>query len=84
MDISTTSKVWLHSIAAAAIGGSAAALGAVITAPDSFSWNTAGAVKLAQIAVIGAVVPVLALLKQSPLPGDSAPVDGANSLNLTK
>ena len=67
---------WLHSILAAAIGGASnAALGA-IAMPDTFNFSHAGLVNLGKIALIGALVPVLTLLKQSPLPGtvtDPAP-----------
>jgi hypothetical protein len=69
--MSTTVKVWLHSLIAAAIGGAAAALGVIILTPTSITWDEAGAILLAKAALIGAVVPVLALLKQSPLPSDT-------------
>jgi hypothetical protein len=86
--MSTTVKAWLHSIAAAAIGGAAGALSLIVLTPASVTWNEAGAILLGKAALIGAVIPVLALLKQSPLPGDTdtakPPVDGANTLNLSK
>ena len=86
--MSTTVKVWLHSIAVASIGGATGALGLLIVSPDSVTWTAAGALALGKVALIGAVIPVLALLKQSPLPGDTdatkPPVDGANTLNLNK
>lgn len=84
--MSLNTKVWLHSIAAAAIGGAAGALGLVIVSPSSVTWTATGAIVLGKIALIGAVVPVLALLKQSPLPNDTAkpPIDGANHLDLNK
>jgi hypothetical protein len=83
MALSVTSKAWLHSLAAAAIGGAASALGAVIISPDSFNWATTGFAKLGEVALVGAIVPVLALLKQSPLPtstGDTT--DGTTHLGL--
>lgn len=86
--MSITVKVWLHSIAAAAIGGAAGALSLIILTPTSVTWNEAGAILLGKAALIGAVIPVLALLKQSPLPGNAdatkPPVDGANTLGLNK
>ena len=76
-------KVWVHSIVAAAIGGAATALGAVLVNPAAFNFTLAGWENIGKIALAGAVIPVLALLKQSPLPGTPAvPVDGANSLKL--
>lgn len=76
-------KPWIHSLIAAAIGGAASALGLVIVSPSSVTWSWAGAAHLGEVALIGAVIPVLALLKQSPLPlTTTQPVDGANSLKL--
>lgn len=86
--MSTTVKVWFHTLAAAAIGGASGALGLIIVSPSSVTWTTAGALVLGKVALIGAVIPVLALLKKSPLPGDTdaakPPVDGANTLGLNK
>jgi hypothetical protein len=76
-------KAWLHSLVAAAIGGAAGALGLIIVSPSSVTWTLAGAIALGKVALIGAVIPVLTLLKQSPLPNTtSEPVDGANSIHL--
>jgi hypothetical protein len=78
-------KAWIHSIIAAAIGGAASALSAVLVAPSAFNFTPAGWENIGKIALAGAIIPVLTLLKQSPLPDVStAPVDGANSLNLNK
>jgi len=98
--MSNTTKVWLHSIATAAIGGAVSALSAVIVAPTIFNFTTTGALHILELAITGAIIPVLALLKQSPLPGDTdatpyglhgepynpskPPVDGANTLGLNK
>ncbi len=81
--MSNNTKVWLHSLVAAAIGGAASALGAVLISPASFNFTLAGWENIGKIALAGAVIPVLALLKQSPLP-DTGPniVDGANSVKL--
>jgi len=70
-------KVWLHSLAAAAIGGAAAAVGAAYTSPDTFNFSTAGLKHLGVVALFGGGVPVLALLKQSPLPTTSSPSSGS-------
>ena len=68
-----TWKIWLHSLVAAAIGGASTTLGAALVAPDVFNFTHDGLVKFAQLALFGAAVPVLAFLKQSPLPSESAP-----------
>lgn len=61
-------KTWLYSIGAAAIGGAATALGAALLNPASFNLTNSGLEHLGAVALFGAIVPVLALLKQSPLP----------------
>jgi hypothetical protein len=55
-------KPWLHSLVAAAIGGAATSLGAALVT-SNYSWQQAW-----HMALVGAAIPVLALLKQSPLP----------------
>lgn len=55
-------KPWLHSLAAAAIGGFASAASAALVVPN------ANPVLVLKLGAVGAIVPVLALLKQSPLP----------------
>lgn len=61
-------RTWLYSIASAAIGGAATSLGAVWVAPQDFNFSPAGWANIGKLALFGAVVPVLAILKQSPLP----------------
>lgn len=61
-------KTWAYSLLSAAIGGAANSLGGFVVAPDVFNFSHAGLVKLGELALFGAAVPVLALLKQSPLP----------------
>lgn len=61
-------KPWLYSIFSAGIGGAASSLGGVIVAPSVFNFTPAGWAKIGELALFGFVVPVLALLKQSPLP----------------
>lgn len=78
-----TWKVWIHSIIAAAIGGSASAVSAVLVAPASFNFTLAGWENIGKIALVGAIIPVLALLKKSPLPDvDTTAIDGTNSIKL--
>ena len=63
-------KTWLHSLIAAAIGGGSSALLAAVAMPEAFNLTHDGLTHLGKLALIGALVPVLTLLKQSPLPGD--------------
>lgn len=60
-------KVLIHSIIAAAIGGASSAILAVYSSPNSFNFTKLGLENLARVALGGAVVAVLALLKQSPV-----------------
>jgi hypothetical protein len=68
--MNNTVKVWLHSIVAAAIGGASNALLGAVAMPDTFNLTPAGLANLGKIALVGMLVPVLTLLKQSPLPSD--------------
>ena len=61
-------KPWVYSIFSAGIGGAAGALGGVIVAPSVFNFSPGGLAKIGELALFGFAVPVLALLKQSPLP----------------
>ena len=54
-------KPWLHSLAAAAIGGFSSAVVAVVATGKCDS-------SVLKIGLVGAILPVLTLLKQSPLP----------------
>jgi len=81
--MSTTTKVWVHSIVAAALGGAAGALGLIIISPSSVTWTAAGAIALGKAALIGAVIPVLALLKKSPLPDSTSTPDASTATSTT-
>jgi hypothetical protein len=65
-------KTWTYSLISAAIGGAANSLGGFIVAPDVFNFSHSGIQKLGALALFGAAVPVLTLLKQSPLPALTA------------
>lgn len=62
-------KVWLKGLAAAAIGGAANGVTAIIVAPESFNLQ-AGWKNLASMCAVSAVVSIALYLKQSPVPGD--------------
>lgn len=61
-------KAWIYSLLSAGIGGAANSLGGVIVAPSVFNFTHAGMAKIGELALFGFVVPVLTLLKASPLP----------------
>ena len=71
-------KAWLHSLAAAAISAFATSVTAAIVDPSNFNFTLAGFERLAAVGGLSAIVAVLALLKQSPLP-DGTQVSASNS-----
>ena len=71
MPLSTTTKAWLHSLAAAGIGGGASAALSFLAMPDVFNASPLGLKHAAIATLIGMLVPVLTILKQSPLPTNS-------------
>jgi len=76
-------RTWLHSLVAAAIGGASnAALGAVAM-PETFNFSHQGWLNLGKLAFMGAVVPVLTLLKQSPLPDSSVTITTTQTVAKT-
>lgn len=68
--MTSTTKIWIEGLLAAAIGGGANAITVNLIDPVNFSL-TAHAGKLASVAVVGAVLSVAAYLKKSPIPGAS-------------
>jgi hypothetical protein len=77
-------KAWLHSLVAAGIGGASNAILGALAMPDTFNFTHSGLVNLGKIALMGLAVPVLTLLKQSPLPDSSVTVTTTNVQNITK
>lgn len=69
--MSTTTKAWLYSLVSATIGGFASAGLSALAMPDVFNFSHSGWVNLGKALFIGAIVPALTILKQSPLPPDS-------------
>lgn len=68
--MTSTTKIWIEGLLAAAIGGGANAITVNLIDPVNFSL-AAHAGKLASVAVVGAVLSVAAYLKKSPIPGAS-------------
>jgi hypothetical protein len=58
----------MYTLIAAGIGGASNALLGAIAMPDTFNFTHQGLVNLGKIALVGALVPMLTYLKQSPLP----------------
>ena len=63
-----TVRAWLYALVAAAIGGASSSLLSALAMPDAFNMSHDGLIHIAKAAFIGALIPVLTLLKQSPLP----------------
>jgi hypothetical protein len=76
-------RPWLYSLFSAGIGGAASALGGVVVAPSVFNFSPTGWAKIGELALFGFAVPVLALLKQSPLPPISQVTKTATTLETT-
>ena len=66
--MTNNARTWLYSLVAAGIGGASSSLLSTLAMPDAFNFTHTGLIHIAKAAVIGAAVPVLTLLKQSPLP----------------
>lgn len=77
-------QTWIHSIVAAFIGGASSAVSAVIVDPASFNLTPSGLQHIGEIAVVGGVIPVLTLLKQSPLPAMSITTTATVTQEVTK
>ena len=75
-------KVWLHGLVAAAIGGAASAGVAYFIAPQVFTFDKAGAIALAKAVILGAILPTMAYLKQSPVP--ALTVTTTSTVEVTK
>jgi hypothetical protein len=61
-------KVWLHALVAAAISGAAGSGVAYFAAPQAFNFSHDGLLALGKVFTLGAILPTLAYLKQSPVP----------------
>lgn len=65
--------LWMHGVAAAAIGGAVTALADVLLQPTAVHFDAASLHRYASTAAGGAVIAVLAYFRQSPMqPGNSA------------
>jgi hypothetical protein len=64
----STLRMWLHGLAAAAVGGASTAASAALVDSQAFNFTHAGLVALAKVSATAAFIAALAYLKQSPLP----------------
>jgi hypothetical protein len=65
--MSNTTRIWLHSLIAAAVSGAGNGISVMIVSPADFNLQS-GLGKLLQVFVVGAIVGLALFLKQSPLP----------------
>ena len=72
-------KAWIHSIVAAAIAAFATSVTAAFAAPDKFNFSAAGLEHILAVGGLSALLAVLALLRQSPLPPTSGTQAAAGS-----
>lgn len=77
-------RAWLYSLVAGAIGGASSSTLSVFAMPDVFNFSHAGWVHIGKLAFIGAVVPVLTYLKQSPLPAQQVTTTATSTLTTVK
>jgi hypothetical protein len=61
-------RLWLHGLAAAAIGAAATAGSAALAVPDSFNFSHQGLINFAKLLGIPAAYGTFTYLKQSPVP----------------
>lgn len=74
-------RLWMHGIAAAAVGGAVTALAAVMVQPADVHFDAASLHRYASAAGGGAIIAVLAYFRQSPLqPVSSPPPESGSSL----
>lgn len=70
MQISETTKTWLHGLGAAFIGAIGSSVSTMVVAPDKFNFNTEqGILHLLASWVVSGIIAAGAYLRQSPLPG---------------
>jgi len=72
--MTTTTKTWIHSIAAAGISSGANAVLATVVSPSTFNFSGPGLLKLAELVALSSALAVALILKQSPLPSDAQTV----------
>ncbi len=82
--IPTTLRQWVHAIAAAFIGGASGSLSVIIVDPTNFNFTTPGLIKLAKVAFVAGLIPVLAYLKRFPTPSDTITVTASVTTTETK
>lgn len=77
-----TLKVWLHGLAAAAIGAFSSSITLIIIDPAKFNFSTDGFLSLGKVSLVAAIVAVAGYLAKSPLPETSSPAVGDSTRKL--
>jgi hypothetical protein len=77
-------KNWLYTLIAGGVGGFASAGLSILAMPDAFNFSAAGWQHIWKALLIGAGVPILTFLKQSPLPSESQTVTATVTTTATK
>lgn len=81
--MTTTTKAWLHSLAAAFISAFATAMVGALALPTVFNLTHDGLANIAKITLVPALLAVFNILKQSPLPTASVTVTKTSSVEVT-
>lgn len=82
--VPTTFRQWVHAITAAFIGGASGALSVLIVDPTNFNFTGPGLTRLAKVAFVAGLIPVLAYLKRFPTPSDTVTVTATATLTTTE
>lgn len=75
-------KVWLHGLAAAAVGAFSSSVTALVVDPAKFNFTTGGFLALGEVSLVAAIVAVAGYLAKSPLPDSSASSSQAQKLGV--
>lgn len=73
-------KVWLHGLAAAAIGAFSTSITVLVVDPTKFNFSGEGFLSLAKVSIVAAIVAVAGYLAKSPLPEEAATTGQAQKL----
>lgn len=66
-----TLKVWLHGLAAAAIGAFSSSITLILVDPAKFNFSADGFLSLSKVSLVSSIIAVAGYLAKSPLPQDS-------------
>jgi hypothetical protein len=81
--MTSTTKAWLQSIAAAFISAFATAASGALALPTVFNLTHDGLANMAKITLVPAFLAVFTILKQSPLPSSSVTVTKTHTVEVS-